>query len=127
MSTITEEQYQLVHQYSELLAIIDEGFHYVLESFEDYSKTEGDLVLHDIFLAFTKVIQVNKDLAIIFRGNAEVINALHSFEQVSLAAEKLDGLFDHLEEKQSIVRQFFYPAFKDWYTMILPFLLEYAQ
>lgn len=59
MSTSTEEHIHLVQQYREMLDSIEEGFKYVLASFQDYSKTEGDLVLSDIFAAFLQIAQVN--------------------------------------------------------------------
>ena len=62
MTTLTEEQVDVLHHYKELLASIEEGFKYILASFSDYSKTEGDVILIDIFAAFNQVIQVNADL-----------------------------------------------------------------
>ena len=48
MTTLTEDQVQLVREYTTMLQNIDEAFEYVVASFSDYSKTEGDLVLSDI-------------------------------------------------------------------------------
>lgn len=67
MIALTEEQLDVLHHYKELLASINEGFEYIITSYSDYSKTEGDVILSDIFAAFTQVIQVNEDLKVLFR------------------------------------------------------------
>ncbi|TQR17641.1 hypothetical protein [Psychrobacillus soli] len=127
MTTLTEEHLHLVQQYREMLESIEEGFQYVIASFQDYSKTEGDLVLGDIFAAFLQIAEVNPDLSEIFQKDSSMIDAVKAFEDVLLAAEKMDGLFEKSQEKQEIVQQFLYPAYKQWYQTIHPLLIERAM
>ncbi|WP_391208037.1 hypothetical protein [Psychrobacillus sp. L4] len=127
MSTFIEEHLQLVHQYREMLESIEEGFQYVLASFQDYSKTEGDLVLSDIFTAFVRIVQVNQDLSVLFQDNTSIVEAINSFDEVVLAADKMDGLFEKSQEKQEIVSKFLYPAFEQWRQKIKPLLIELTQ
>ena len=127
MTTLTEEQTQLVREYTEMLVNLDEAFEYVLASFTDYSKTEGDLILSDILSAFVQLIQVNDDLVTIYHDNMEVKNSILSFQEVIDAAEKLNGIFEKSQEKQEVVQQFLYPTYKKWYESIHPELVVYTQ
>lgn len=127
MSTVIEEHIQLAHQYREMLESIDEGFQYVIASFQDYSKTEGDLVLSDIFTAFVQIVQVNQDFSVIFQDDPSIIEAVNSFDEVVLAAEKIDGLFEKSQEKQEVVSNFLYPAYRHWYQKIQPLLIKHTQ
>lgn len=110
-----------------MLESIDEGFQYVIASFQDYSKMEGDLVLSDIFTAFVQIVQVNQDLSVIFQDDPFIINAINSFDEVVLAAEKIEGLFEKSQEKQEVVTNFLYPANKLWQQKIQPLLIEHTQ
>ena len=127
MTTLTEEQVDVLHHYKELLASIDEGFEYILSSFSVYSKTEGDVILNDIFTAFNQVILVNTDLQVLFEKDAHMVAAIEDFEEVVSAAEKMDGLFEKSQEKQQVVQQILYPAYKNWFDEIVPLLISKIQ
>ena len=127
MTTLTEEQTQLVREYTTMLQNIDEAFEYVVASFADYSKTEGDLVLSDILSSFVQLIQVNDDLTTIYHENMEVKNAILDFQKVVAEAEKLDGIFEKSQEKQEVVQRHLYPVYKKWYGSIQPQLVAYTQ
>ena len=127
MTTLTEEQTHLVREYTEMLLNVAEAFEYVVASFTDYSKTEGDLILSDIFSAFVQLIQVNDDLTTIYHDNTEVKNSILNFQEVINAAEKLNGIFEKSQEKQEVIQQYLYPAYKKWYESIHPQLIVYTQ
>jgi len=127
VTNLTEEQTQLVREYTEMLQNVEEAFEYVAASFTDYSKTEGDLVLSDILTAYVQLIQANDDLTTIFHDNIEVKNSILDFQEVVTAAEKLDGMFDKSQEKQEVVQQSLFPAFKKWVDSIYPQLVVYTQ
>jgi len=127
MTALTEEQLNVLHQYKELLASINEGFEYILESYSDYSKTEGDVILSDIFAAFTQVIQVNGDLKVLFKMDTQLMSAIQGFEEVIIASEEMDGLFDKSDEKQEVVQHKLYPAYKAWFNNIIPLLISKTQ
>ena len=113
MTSLTEEQVDVLHHYQEILGSIEEGFNYILASFSDYSKTEGDVILIDIFAAFNQVILVNADLQVLFKEDAHMVAAMEDFEEVVSAAEKMDGLFEKSQEKQEVIHQTLYPAYKN--------------
>ena len=127
MTTLTEEQVQLIREYTEMLQNVEEAFEYVIASFTDYSKTEGDLVLSDILSAYVQLIHTNEDLTTTFHDNVEVKNSILAFQEVVTTAEKLDGIFDKSHEKQEVVQQSLYPAYKKWVDAIYPQLLVYTQ
>ncbi|MEK3978404.1 hypothetical protein MKY37_04835 [Psychrobacillus sp. FSL K6-2836] len=127
MTTLTEDQVQLVREYTTMLQNINEAFEYVVASFSDYSKTEGDLVLSDILSSFVQLIQVNDDLTSIYHENMEVKNTILGFKEVIAEAEKLDGIFEKSQEKQEVVQQLLYPAYKKWFDSIYPQLVVYTQ
>jgi len=127
MTTLTEEQTHLVREYTEMLVNVDEAFEYVVASFTDYSKTEGDLILSDILSAFVQLIQVNEDLTAFYYDNMDLQNSILNFQEVISAAEKLNGIFEKSQEKQEVVQQYLYPAYKKWYESIHPQLVVYTQ
>lgn len=126
MSTLTEEDIHFAKQYSDMLESIEEGFQYVLASFQDYSKTKGDLVLRDIFYAFLQIVQVNQNFSV-FHDEPVMLQAVNGFEDVVSAAEKMDGLFEKSQEKQEVVQRYLYPAFQKWSKIIVPLLGEKNQ
>ncbi len=115
---LNEDQHQLCQQYVDMLHMIEEAFDYVLASFDDLSKTEGDIVLSDIFSGLTQLAGSNELLAILFEENKEVIQALEEFEVVVSKAMKLDGHFEESEFKQKTVREDLYPTFHTWSLQI---------
>ena len=127
MTTLTEEQLKLVLEYTTMLQNIEEAFEYVVASFSDYSKTEGDLIFSDILSSFVQLIQVNAVLTTIYHDNVEMKNSILSFQEVITAAEKLDGKFEVSQEKQQVVQQDLYPAYKQWYDSIQSQLVVYTQ
>lgn len=80
MTTLTEEKVDILHYYMELLASIEEGFEYLIASFSDYSITEGDVILIDIFAVFNQVILVNNTywfyLKKMLPGSTNIISSL---------------------------------------------------
>jgi hypothetical protein len=111
---MNEDQHQLCQQYVDMLHTIEEAFVYVLASFDDLSKTEGEVVLSDIFTGLTQLAGSNELLSILFEENEEVKKALEGFEEVVSKAMKLDGHFDETDYKHKIVRENFYPAYEAW-------------
>ncbi|WP_442596318.1 hypothetical protein [Neobacillus sp. D3-1R] len=108
MTTLTEEQYSLVKQYSELLTTVEEAFQYIIESFNNYERTEGDQVLADVFLAFAQIADANSQLATTFP------NEVNQFNEVIKAAQLLEPVFTNQTQKQQLIQEKLYPAFHTW-------------
>ena len=125
MEHLTEEQVHLIREYLDMLSSIEEGFEYVIASYEDYSKTEADLILSDIFSAFVQIISSNENLEKVFAEHKDITHVLQEFHQVVVASEKLTGLFDKTNAKQAIVNEDIFPAYQAWHSKIEPLLSVY--
>ena len=126
MKQLTEEQFDLCQQYLNMVSGIEEGFAYVRASFTDFSKTEGDLVLTDILQALTSITHSNTLLERLLADDESVQQAIMNFQDVTDAAFKLEGHFDHYDTKIKMINDFLYPAFSAWREMIENALVRYV-
>jgi hypothetical protein len=108
LTTLTEEQYIVVKQYSDLLNTVEEAFQYIIESFDNYERTEGDILLADVFSAFGQIAETNEQQAAILPTE------INQFDDVVKTAELLVDAFDNQGSKQQIIREKLYPAFSAW-------------
>ncbi|MFI8575833.1 hypothetical protein ACIGEL_08970 [Rossellomorea aquimaris] len=115
---LDEKQYELVSQYVGMLDTIEEALKYVEASFTDLSKTEGDRVLSDVFMAIGQISESNLLLKEMFDGRKDIQKALTGFDTVTDQAWKLDGQLDNNTVKQSIVQEELSPAFSTWKASI---------
>ncbi|MHA7138065.1 hypothetical protein ACRTEV_12355 [Rossellomorea arthrocnemi] len=115
---LDENQYELVSQYVGMLDTIEEALKYVEASFTDLSKTEGDRVLSDVFMAIGQISESNGLLKEMFDGWEGIQKALNGFDTVTDQAWKLDGQLDNNSVKQSIVQEKLSPAFSTWKVTI---------
>ncbi|MGD6848907.1 hypothetical protein [Rossellomorea aquimaris] len=115
---LDEKQYELVNQYVGMLDTIEEALKYVEASFTDLSKTEGDRVLSDVFMAISQISESNGLLKGIFDGREGIQQALTQFDTVADQAWKLDGQLDNNTVKQSILQEKLSPAFSKWKAFI---------
>ena len=79
MITLTEEQFQLIQQYLELVRTVNEAFSYVVTSFDDLSYTEGDVILGDIFTALQQFEGTHAQLTVLFQDQVAVQDAINQF------------------------------------------------
>ncbi|MGG3912660.1 hypothetical protein [Rossellomorea vietnamensis] len=114
---LDEKQYELVSQYVGMLDTIEEALNYVEASFTDLSKTEGDQVLSEVFMAIGQISESNPLLKEMFDEEG-IQKALTGFDTVTDQAWKLDGQLDNNEIKQSIVQENLSPAFSAWKASI---------
>jgi hypothetical protein len=121
---LTENNVDFIKQYCDLLETIEEAFHYVIDSFMNFEKTEGDRVLADIFTAFSMLGQSHVSLNSLLKGQGAF---LKEFDEVLVKALQLEGKMDLHEEKQNIIQQLVYPAFIAWKTKAEAILHPYIQ
>lgn len=114
---LDEKQYELVNQFVGMLDTIEEALRYVEASFTDLSKTEGDRVLSDVFMAIGQISESNPLLKEMFDGEG-IQNALNAFDAVTDEAWKLDGQLDNNGVNQSIVQENLSPAYSAWKATI---------
>ncbi|OJH18146.1 hypothetical protein BLX88_14815 [Bacillus obstructivus] len=120
---LTVEQHELSKQYVDYT--VEEGLEYVVSSFSDYERTEGDRILNDIFAAFIKSNQV---LLKIFNNNPSILKAIEGFQEVMQQVLKLEGHLHDPNEKELIIREGMSPLFVEWKNTIQkelqPFILN---
>ncbi|TYS15183.1 hypothetical protein FZC78_16135 [Rossellomorea vietnamensis] len=112
---LDETQHTFVGEYSEMLSTIEEAFHYVIASFEDYEKTEGDTILTDIFQALAQIAESNTLLKSLFTDQPLITAAINQYEEVTNEAMKLDGSFADQNLKETVIKENLYPAFAAWH------------
>lgn len=117
-TNLDEKQYELVSQYVGMLDTIEEALKYVEASFADLSKTEGDRVLSDVFMAIGQISESNGLLKEMFDGREDIQKALTGFDSVTDQVWELDGQLDNNTVKQSIVQEKLSPAFSTWKASI---------
>ncbi|MFP7442326.1 hypothetical protein SFC50_01355 [Bacillus infantis] len=127
MIKLKEEQHILVKEYQDLLDTVEEAFEYIVESFTNLEKTEGDTLLVDIFHALPQIASVNEQLSQLFENHSSIEKVLAVFDVVAEKAELLEGNFENAEKKQQIIREQLYPAFAAWSVMIQQELKPYTQ
>ncbi|WP_461201895.1 hypothetical protein [Anoxybacillus sp. TBDG-1] len=128
MVHLTSEQLTVVRQYAALLDTIKEGFQYVKESFVDYERTQGDVVLADILEAFDQIDTVNeRSFAQFFADDIALLNELQRFSSVVEEAWKLDGNLHDPHAKQQIVEKHVAPAFEAWKVSVMQHLRPYVE
>lgn len=125
MKQLTEEQFYLFQQYLNMVSGIEDGFVYVIASFTDFSKTEGDQVLTDIIQALTSITYSNTLLERLLIEDESVQQAIINFQDVKDVAFKLEGYLDDYDIKVKVVNDFLYPAFSAWREMIENALVGY--
>ena len=126
MITLTEEQYQLIQQYTELVRTVNEAFTYVVTSFDDLPYTEGDTVLSDIFTALQQLSGANSQLTVLFKDLDAVNESIMQFSQVVEGVDKLDSVWGNVEARQQFVRATLAPAYTSWSDRVLHILQPYA-
>ncbi|MBT2709755.1 hypothetical protein J7I91_17640 [Pseudomonas sp. ISL-84] len=113
--------------YSDLLYTIDEAFDYIVKSYSDLSKTEGDRLLADVFQALPQVAASNEQISQLFHNDHSMQNALKDISTVADQVELLLQCFEDLPVRQEIISQKLYPAFAHWHQSIQQELNPYIQ
>ncbi len=127
MLTLTEEHYIFLKEYSDLLFTIDEAFDYIVKSFSDLSKTEGNRLLGDIFQALPQVAAANEQLILLFQDNQQLQKTVKDISHVADQVELLLQYFEDLPVRQEIISQKLYPSFAQWHKSIQQELNPYIQ
>ncbi|ANB61033.1 hypothetical protein [Anoxybacteroides amylolyticum] len=128
MVKLTPEQLAVVRQYAALLDTMEEGFAYVVESFQNYERTQADVVLADIFTALGQIDMTNQQsLASFFAEDQAIMAEIEWFSAVTDEAWKLDGKLNDPNAKQHIVENYLAPAFEAWKTNIMDHLRQYVE
>jgi hypothetical protein len=118
MVTFTNDQYQCIFDYNNLLNSIEEGFSYVVESFTNLSMAEGERVFKDILASFFLVDSLHGTLQIIFTEDIKFIEAMMKFDQVILTLDGEAAIFPTVDLYRDFVKNHLFPAYLAWKEMI---------
>ncbi|MDX8360576.1 MULTISPECIES: hypothetical protein [Bacillaceae] len=127
MVTLDAVQFEMVKQYFNLLDTIEEGFDYVISSFENYEQTESDRIFADIHAAFLKIYETNQFMVQIFREDADVESHIDQFEDVVHEVNKLEDVIFDVAAKQRLIVSNINPVFITWKNSIQRALRKYIQ
>ncbi len=128
MIKLEENQHILIKEYHDLLVTVEEALEYIVASFDNLEKTEGDRLLLDVLQALPHIASTSEQLSRLFeKESLSLEGALASFHEVAEKAAMLEGNFGSLEKKQQIIREQLYPAFAAWSVMIQQELKPYTQ
>lgn len=119
MITLTEEQFQLIHQYLELVRTVNEAFSYVVASFDDLSYTEGDVILGDIFTALQKLEVTHAQLNALFQDHVAVKDSLNQYADIVHQVNELETVWDNVEAREQLIREKLSPMYATWSNDIL--------
>jgi phage shock protein A len=128
MIKLEENQHILIKEYQDLLVTVEEALEYIVASFDNLEKTEGDRLLLDVFQALPHIASTSEQLSRLFEKESPTLEgAFASFHEVAEKAAMLEGNFESLEKKQQIIREQLYPAFAAWSVKIQQELKPYTQ
>jgi hypothetical protein len=111
---LDEKQFRLLYQYIGMLETIEEALEYVKSSFTDIEKTEGDLLLSEIFESLVQVAESNGIFGQMFEERPDILTYMVEVEVVIDHAMKLNGHFQESNVKEEIVKGKLSPAFSAW-------------
>lgn len=128
MIKLEENQHILIKEYQDLLITVEEALEYIVASFDNLEKTEGDRLLLDVFQALPHIASTSEQLSRLFEKESPALEgAFASFQEVAEKAAMLEGNFGDLEKKQEIIREQLYPAYTGWSQMVQQELASYTQ
>ena len=114
MTTLTENHYEMIHFYYNLLNTIEEGFDYVVQSFSNLELTEGDRIFKDILAAFYHVDSTHKTLHAVLQEERELVEEMEKFDGVIVALDEESSIFTSLDTHQDFVKNQLVPAYLAW-------------
>ncbi|HWO77283.1 MAG TPA: hypothetical protein VNM69_15550 [Bacillus sp. (in: firmicutes)] len=120
-----EEDLPIIREYAALLQTLDTAFHYLVESFNDSKKLNGDRILGDIFAAFQQILTTHGILEQTLEDDLELKHALEKFGVVLEHSLKFNGKLNDYNFKEVFVQETFAPAFIEWSARMQKILKRY--
>lgn len=111
---LADSQVRAVKEYLALLETVEEGLDYVEESFTDYEKTEGDVVLSDIITAFMELEETHVRFRDLFAKDPALVESFNEFKDVLIECLKLEDKMEDQNAKQQIVKESLSPVYRAW-------------
>lgn len=114
MIQLEDVQLDTLKQYVDVANTVEEALDYILASYEDPSKTEGEFLLSDIFHALTKMIDTNGQMIFWFKEEESTIVHLLRLNDLMDQLLELENNFEDEVFRQQFVTNQLAPLYKEW-------------
>ncbi|APH03590.1 hypothetical protein [Bacillus weihaiensis] len=118
MVSLSNEQYEMIHFYYNLLNTIEEGFEYIVSSFDSFQVTEAETILKDILSAFYHVDSSNKVFETVLKEEEVLIEKLRKFDQVIMTVDADLSIFTSFQNNQELIKHSLAPCFIAWKELV---------
>lgn len=123
---LTADHFQLLSRFYQLLDSIEEGFYYIVSSFENINFTERDQVLADVLLAIYEIDSTRSILLAVLSDDFEAVLELKRMDFVIDQLEKIDLESVMPLQFQSFMKYELLPSFLKWKKRIQEKLKTYV-
>ncbi|WP_273124417.1 hypothetical protein [Bacillus weihaiensis] len=118
MVSLSDEQYEMIHFYYNLLNTIEEGFEYIVSTFDSFQATEAETILKDILSAFYHVDSSNKVFEAVLKEEEVLIENLRKFDQVIMTVDADLSSFTSFQNNQELIKHSLAPCFIAWKELV---------
>lgn len=126
LQTLTADQYNLLAFYYQFLNTIEEGFDYVIESFQSLHFDESKLMLINIIAAFYHIDSSNPVLLAILEENANLRKEIMKFDSVIQVLDHVEMVMSFPNQYESFVKNELSPVFSAWKQSVQTQLKQYV-
>lgn len=127
MVQLEELQLDTLKQYVDVANTIEEALDYILASYHDDTKTEGEVLLADIFHALTRMIDINGQMIFWFKEEESTIVHLLRLNDLMDQLVELEKNFDDEVFRKQFVTNQLAPLYKEWLVTTNITLQKYMQ
>ena len=127
MLQLQENELAIIQNYVQVGNTVTEALDYVVASFEDFSKTEGDLVLSDVFAAFAQMLDANGHIIFFLKEDPESLLHVLQFNEMITKIEKLEDIFGQVEQRNAFIKNELVPMYQAWINETNVKLQKYMQ
>ncbi|CQR46409.1 hypothetical protein BN1058_00669 [Paraliobacillus sp. PM-2] len=125
MVQLREADYQLLHEYKEMLLVIEEGFTYVTTNLREEAPPQVQDVFNDLLAAFQRINTTHTTLSKCFEEDEELDRLLDDYK---VLITNLTGWFEmhtNVKKKELLDKQII-PQFVQWRDNMLTFIEPYT-
>ena len=127
MIQLQENERAIIQNYIQVGNTVVEALEYVVASFDDLSKTEGDLVLSDVFAAFSQMLNANGQIIFFLKEDSEALLHVLELNEMMGKLEALEAVFLELDKREQFIKNELAPTYNDWMHQTNQLLQKYMQ
>ena len=116
MVQLQEAQLHTLKQYIDVANTVQEALEYVVASYNDETKTEGEVLLADVFSAITRMIDTNGQMIFWFKEEESTVVHLLRLNDLMNELVVLEEKFEDEAFRQQVVTEKLAPMYKEWVT-----------